>query len=119
MKLNCLALLAWLVIALPVPALAQASAPAAKTAPTAASAAKPKPSPNLMTPEEKRDTATRDLQPDRPVEPQISIPLGGKAKVTGKTTGGIDDATARCKAEPTEAARAACRERAAQASKSR
>jgi hypothetical protein len=106
---------------LPVVVRAQASAPAAKpaVAPSAPST-RPKPSPNLMTPEEKRDTATRDLQPERPIEPQVSIPLSKKGAPAGKSTGGgIDDAAARCKAEATEAARSACRERAAQASKSR
>lgn len=120
MKVRCLPLLAlWAATSLPLFALAQASAPAAKPGVQAPSA-RPKPPPRLMTPEEKRDTASHDLQPERPVEPQVTIPLKGKRSKSGKSGGGsIDDAAARCKAEATEAARAACREKAAQASKSR
>ena len=121
MPIRCLPLFVCGVIAaLPLAAQAQApaSAPVAKPA-AQAPAARPKPAPNLMSPEEKRDTATHDLQPDRPVDPQVSIPLGKKGGPKGKSSGSIDDAAARCQAEATETARAACRDKAAKAAKSR
>lgn len=102
-------------------AAAQASAPVAKPA-VQAPQARPKPAPRVMSPEEKRDTASHDIQADRAAEPQVSIPLKGSkpgsAAEAKATRGGIDDAAARCNAEATEAARAACRDKAA-AKKSR
>ncbi len=115
---------------LPLVAHAQASAPA--TAPASAPrTTKTKPPPKLMTPEEKRDTAGHDLQPERQPAAQLTIPLSKKgspdakpqtyrqSQKAAKTGGGIDDATARCKAEATEQARAACLERLERDSKSR
>ena len=96
--------------------------PGASAAPAPA---RPAPGPRLLTPEQKRDDAAPagDLRPERPVEPQISIPLGKKtgaapgkpaARVLnrGKTPadGGIDDAAARCEAQP-DALRAQCRDK--------
>lgn len=103
-------------------AAAQASAPVVAPA-VQAPQARPKPAPRVMSPEEKRDTASHDIQPDRAAEPQVRIPLKGtkpdSAVAAKPTRGGIDDAAARCKAEATEAARLACREKAAAAKKSR
>ncbi len=123
-------LLPWVVVvaaAAPFGALAQASAPAvAASAPRAT-----RPAPKLMTPAQKRDTAGHDLQPERTPATQLTIPLKKKgqppakpqtyrqSQKTAKTGGGIDDAAARCKAEPDEKARAACLERLERDSKSR
>ena len=127
MKFRCLPFVAAVAaMALPIVALAQASAPVAASAPRAA-----KPSPKLMTAEEKRDTALHDLEPERQVTPQVNIPLNKpgqeaakpygytKSRTAGTSTGGIDDAAARCKAEANEQARAACRDRVAKESKTR
>ena len=71
--------------ALPLASYAQPAAPTAASAASAASAPvaplAPK-GPRLLTPKEKRDNAeaaaSPDLRPDRPVVPQIRIPLGRK-----------------------------------------
>ena len=95
--------------------------PAPKPAP------KPKPTPRPMSPSAQREAATMpdETRPQGQAVPQLNIPLGkgptGAAKPTvnsgvpGKkaTTGGVNDAAARCGAEPDVAARAACRDRAA------
>jgi hypothetical protein len=92
-------------------ALAQTAVPG--TAPSAPRPAKP--APRLMTPAEARDSATApgELRPERPVVPQISIPLGKTpprpaARVASASTGAIHDATARCKALESESERAKC-----------
>ncbi len=129
MKVRLLLCLAAFAAGLPIGALAQASAPAAAAPASGPRATKP--APKLMTSEEKRDTATRDLQPERQPAPQLTIPLSKKGQPEAKpqtyrqsqkaaqTGGGIDDAAARCKAEASEQARAACLERAGRDSKSR
>jgi hypothetical protein len=106
--------------------LAGASSLAAEPAPAAASAAAarvPAPRP-LAPPTPPRDGGTdrADLRPERPVEPQIVIPLGrtpptlpvskaaAQRRSRAAATGGIDDAAARCEAQADPAARARCRE---------
>jgi len=112
----CLALSPWA-------AMAQASAPAA------AASAPPltKPGPRLATPAESRDRTSPpgELRPERPVTPQISIPVGRTAAPPSKTdprtgraakplfSGKVDDAVARCEAELGARERAECRERLA------
>lgn len=111
-------------------AFAQASAPAPQRAASASAAAASAPAagPRLLTPEQKRSradqTAAPDLVPERAVIPQVSIPLGTKSAparpvVTGskkypaaKVGGDIDDGAARCLAEASDAARAACMDKA-------
>ena len=106
----------------PLSASAQAAAPSPAAV---ASAAPPtKPTPRLMTPDEKRETATLpgELRPERPAAPQLSIPLGktpdkpsSPAAQRGKsaTTGGVEDSVARCNAQANEAERAKCRDQLA------
>lgn len=122
--------------ALPLTAFAQASAapPAPLAAPTAAppaaSSASAPVGPRLLTPSEKRDNADAvsapDLRPDRPVIPQISVPLGRKPPAanpppaaprngSASAPGAIGDSAARCEAMPGNLERAACRKRLAQA----
>ena len=67
-----------------------------------------------------------DLRPENPVTPQLSIPLGKKPVLAPEpraqrrigsasaVAGGIDDASARCEAQASDAARAACRGKLAQ-----
>src|SRR5712671_490365 len=68
--------------ALPLASFAQPAAPTASSAASAASAPSAPKGPRLLTPKEKRDNAEAaaapDLRPDRPVVPQIRIPLGRK-----------------------------------------
>jgi hypothetical protein len=130
MKNRCLplSLAAVLVLALaPSASMAQASAPPpidAASAPPATT----KPGPRLLTPAETRDSATPpgDLRPERPVTPQISIPLGRAPPAPSKVppramrsanpasaAAGIDDAVARCEAEVGEQVRAKCRDQLA------
>ena len=104
-----------------VAAMAQVDPAAPPSAASAAPAAKPRP--RLMTPAEAGDSASPrgELRPERPVTPQLTIPFGKKPP--GPTTaraarpsnaassGGIDDATARCEAQPDAQLRAACRAR--------
>jgi len=102
-----------------------------RPAPTASAAAPTKPAPRVLTPDEKRETATvpGDLRPEGPATPQLSIPLGktadkptsptAKRGKTGSAAGGINDAVARCNAEVDDNERAKCRDRAAQQSRSR
>ena len=119
--LHCLVAVALACTALAGPLHAQTAAPA-----QAASAAAPpriKPAPRHLTPTEARNSATTpgDLRPEEPVIPQISIPLGRKPpgpapapKAPGRrdkvATPGIDDAAARCRAQASSQARAACAE---------
>lgn len=136
-KPACASVFAALVaLALPLAASAQASAPL--PAPMAAPVAPPLPAsaasavgPRLLTPSEKRDNADAvsapDLRPDRPVIPQISVPLGRKpAPVTAPASasprkgatnppGQIGDSAARCESLPGDLERATCRKRLAQA----
>ena len=100
--------------------------PALPGASAAPAPAAPAPGPRLMTPEQKRDEAdSADLRTERAVKPQISIPLGRKAAAPsppgkpitrvlnrGSTPagGGIDDAAARCEAQP-DTLRAQCRDK--------
>jgi hypothetical protein len=86
-----------------------------------------------LSPAESRDSASPpgDLRPERPVTPQVSIPLGktppARAKPESRvvrpgkaaSTGGIDDAAARCEAQSDEQARAKCREDRAREARSR
>lgn len=98
----------------PAPAPASASAPAGKSAPGG---------PRLRTPAETaaRAAAPGDLRPERPVVPQVSIPLGKKKPPTTKretramrngtaaASGGVHDAAARCEALADAEERASCR----------
>jgi hypothetical protein len=112
----------------PALVLAQAS-----TAPSTAASAASSPAPvgpRVMTPTEQRrnvdEASAPDLRPDRPVVPQISVPLGRKPPVpagaasraprsgAAPTPGHIGDAAARCESAPDDLERAACRKRLAQ-----
>jgi len=115
-------------------ALAQSGAPppVAASAASAASAQAPT-GPRVLTPTEQRNNAdnasARDLRPDRPVVPQISVPFGrapppppGSAPSTPRRRGEaapppapIGDAAARCESLASDLERAACRKRLAQA----
>jgi hypothetical protein len=68
--------------ALPLALSAQTAASSAASAASAPSAPSTLKGPRLLTPKEKRDNAeaaaSPDLRPDRPVVPQIRIPLGRK-----------------------------------------
>jgi len=68
--------------ALPFASYAQPATPTAASAASAPVAPPPPKGPRLLTPKEKRDNAeaaaSPDLRPDRPVVPQIRIPLGRK-----------------------------------------
>lgn len=89
-----------------------------------------KPPPRPLSPTALRESASPpgDLRPEDPVKPQISIPFGKKPVPVlapepraqrrigsaSAVAGGIDDASARCKAEVGNAARTACRAKLAQ-----
>ena len=90
-----------------VPSQAETAAPArSASAPTGASRTGTSPPP------------TGTVEPDPQATPQLSIPLRktsgsppsvGAKRVGGKSAGGsIDDATARCQAQPSDAERAEC-----------
>jgi hypothetical protein len=117
---------------LPAAAMAQASAPAplaAASANTSAATAAPpiKLGPRLLTPAETRDNASAagDVRPERPVTPQVSIPFGkapppaqpGHVRVARPgnvaSSGGVDDAAARCEAQSGEQVRVKCRDKIA------
>lgn len=129
MKLFSLAMaMAFALPSVPAQAQAQASAPLATAA---ASAPRPtKPARRLLTPEQARQSATApgELRPERQVAPQIVIPLTKKPEPPtnpnlprrGKATssGGIDDAVARCEAQSDPQARARCRATPASAPRS-
>jgi hypothetical protein len=121
---------------LPAIAFAQASAPAAasgavvsKPAPLSPKSANPaKPGTKLMTQDQKLDTANYDMQNERPVVNQFSMPLGkvppAPASPGTRAPGtypkdGIDDAAARCGALVSAQARADCRDKLAKDAKSR
>ena len=85
MKIRCLTLAAALALAVsPFAAVAQASARPPNAAASGSSAGKP--AQKLLTPAQKRESATApgDLRPERPVTPQITIPLGKKPLPAGK-----------------------------------
>ena len=99
-------------------------APAASAAPAPAAASRAKPGKHLPTPTEKRESATApgDIRPERPVLPQVRIPIGkappaalpasgAERRARTAPAGAIDDSAARCGAEKTPALRQACRER--------
>ena len=130
MKLPCLNLMAALAMAwVPLASWPQASAPAS----TASGPFAAKPGPRLLTPEERRDSATPagELRPERPVSPQINIPFGKAAPLPSKAelrgtrragpmpVGGVDEAAARCEAQVSETVRADCRARLARESAKR
>lgn len=124
---TCLAL-----AACPLAAVSQASAPEAITETPVRPAGKP--GPRLLTPTEKRDSASPpgDLRPERRVTPQISVPLGrtppppgatdarsGRRAAPGSAGGGIDDAATRCESLRGEQVRAKCRDQQARAGRTR
>ena len=126
MKIRCLPLMASLALAVSLfAAVAQTSAPPPTSGASAPPAAKP--GPKLLTPAELRNSASPpgDLRPDDPVTPQISIPLSKRPPAplkqelravrrgTAASSGGIDDAAARCEAQSDEQARATCRDKLA------
>lgn len=132
MKVACLPLAAALTFSLaPVLALAQASAPL--PGPRESAPRLPRPAPKLPTPAQQRDSATApgELRPERPVLPQIAIPLGKTPPVPLKSaarrargngsgaSGGVDDAAARCEALADAQARALCLEKSARAARQR
>ena len=117
--------------ALPPAASAQtAAAPAAaaaSTAPLRMPATRPAPRRQSATESSTNAAAPGELRPERPVTPQIVIPLGKTAPAPLKTparaprtgnpapVGGVDDAAARCQAEEDASLRAECRARLAPA----
>lgn len=134
----CLAALACVGLSgLFIAAQAQTPAPLADVPPSAASApAAPAASapvgPRLRTPAEtgKRATPPGALSPERPVTPQISIPLGRnqppatpneprpvRRGTPTPAAGGIDDSVARCEAQQDDQVRAACRAKLAREAK--
>ena len=132
MKIHHLSLVAALALASSHTAgLAQSGAPAAVPGASAPVAAKP--GPTIPTPAQMRDSAfpPDELQPQGPVIPQLSFPLGKKASgqaqpmvlpsrpAAAASAGGIDDAVARCEAQVSEQARASCRARLAREAPSR
>ena len=79
--------------------------------------------PRLLSPNESRDIGTSpgDLRPERPVTPQISVPLGRRdrserdaqrrdARGRGDAATTPGDAVARCEAQRGEQVRAKCRD---------
>ena len=130
----CLSFAAALTIAvMPLMAIAQASAAAPESGASAVVPLRTKPGPRLLTPIESRGSATQpgDVRPERPVTPQISIPLGKTppAARTPEPIGakpnrlpapvGLEDAVARCEAQAGEQVRAKCRDRLAREARSR
>jgi hypothetical protein len=114
----------------PLLVFAQASAPAEVPAKSNIAPAG-KTGPRLLTPTEKRDSATApgDVRPERKVTSQVNIPIGktppGSPKVDARAARrppaasavGIDDAAARCEAELDDAVRAICRDKRAREGK--
>ena len=131
MKIPCMPLSLVVVVlaaaAAPVVVLAQASAPASLSGASAPPA--PKPALRPMTPVEKSRTAAPELRPERPVVPQLNIPLGKKSQPSqsseptaprsrsAASSAVIGDAAARCEAELSERVRATCRDRLAHEAK--
>ena len=119
-------------------AWAQASAPTAlpdfpaSAASTPGATLRTPPGPRLRSPAEtgSRATTPGDLRPERPVTPQISVPLGKPQPVgAGETrpvrrqaapaVGAVDNAVSRCESELDDRMRATCRARLAHESKVR
>jgi hypothetical protein len=127
-QIHALVRLAALAIAaLPMVVSAQASAPPGVAA---SAAAAPPSGPRVLTPQDQRnkaDAATApDLRPERPVVPQISLPLGRAPPVpkpsprprrsgAAAPPGHIGDAAAHCESMPDDLERASCRKRLTQA----
>jgi hypothetical protein len=103
--------------------LVSAHAQPASTGPSASAPPGPRAKPPVrrLTPDELRDSASTpgDLRPEDPVVPQIRIPLGRPAAGPAPApkpparrdksgTPGIDDDAARCRAQASSQARAAC-----------
>jgi len=127
MKIQCLPLVAaWACAAMLTPASAQIVAP--RPVPGASAPAVATPGPRALTPAEKRDNAAPpdESRPEGAVVPQISIPLGKSTGEPQKPTlkavrpappassGGVNEAVARCEAQADAVTRARCRERLAQ-----
>lgn len=122
MKITWMTFSAAAVVACAGPMGASAQSPAA----TAASSAAPETSkngPRLLSPNESRNigAAPGELRPERPVTPQISVPLGRRDRVLrdeqrrdarGRGDAGVNpgDAAARCEAQRGEQVRAKCRD---------
>ena len=139
MNTRSFCLSAALMLALPALSIRPAAAQSSASAPTAASAPLQfKPARVLPTPAESRARASPpgELRPERPVAPQISIPLGnkpapeaskpmsraaprGNPALTPASTGGVDDAAARCGAQSQGELSALCRDRLARETPSR
>jgi hypothetical protein len=108
-------------------AVLTANAQQPEPAPPRAASAPPttKTVPRSMSPAEKGESAAPigDLRPERPVTPQINVPLGKKPAALQKpttrpaptrspaATGGIDDDAARCEAQAADPMRAKCRDK--------
>ncbi len=134
MHTRCLPFAAALTLAASlVSALAQTSVAASASGASAPRLGKPGPRP--LSPSELRESASPpgDLRPEDLVKPQINIPLGRKpapvrapeprvqqrSGSAAVAAGGINDASARCEAEADVQARAACRAKLAQTTRSR
>ena len=128
MQTHCLRLAAALaLICVSTTSSAQVAASAPEPIASAAAPLQTRPGPRLLTPVESRDSATQpgDVRPERPVTPQISIPLGktppaartpepiGAKRNRPAADAGIDDPVARCEAQVGEQVRAKCRDRLA------
>jgi hypothetical protein len=128
--LHALIGLPWLLaLAWPAGAQSQTSAPVAAPAASrpAPPAAAPRTTPRRLSTAELRDSATApgELRPERPVLPQIVIPLGkgapaptappARARRDGPApaAAAIDDRAARCEAQRSAAARARCHDQLA------
>jgi hypothetical protein len=116
--------------AAPLAAAAQAaSAPETASAPARATSRPSRPPPRPQSVQQQHDAAFPDLRPERPTVPQLTIPLGrprppervernvprvpslrASAAASNVTIG---DEAARCEAERSAQARAACRDRLA------
>jgi hypothetical protein len=122
MKVRCLPLAVALACAmLPMGVMAQAS----PTAPSSAASAPPAATlgPKQLTLQQSRDSATTpgNLRPEHATVPQINMPFGKTPAAAPKTQSnpprganaasgvGIDDAVARCEAEPDRSVREVCR----------
>ena len=110
-------------------ALAQSTLPsAAASAPVPSKSASAAAAPRLMSPAEKRSnadlTAAPESRPERPVVPQLTVPLGRKPApphpvvrtpmvgTVPHAAGGVDDAAARCDAIDGKQSRIDCEARA-------
>lgn len=96
------------------------AAPAPARTPAVKPAAKPRPRSLTTAEQHEVNSPPLDKPPGGEVQPQISIPFGktppppknkSRAARTNGSGNGINDSAARCNAEPTEQARAMCREK--------